>query len=103
MSTPAFTYAIVGGGLTGASAVEGIREHDQKGNILLIGSERHLPYDRPPLTKKLWFGQKKVEEIFLHDRRFYEENGVSLVLGEVVVSVDPEKNHRHSRKEAANT
>ena len=25
-----------------------------------------LPYDRPPLSKKLWLGKKKVEDIFLH-------------------------------------
>ena len=37
MTTPHFDYVIVGGGLAGASAIEGIREHDQHGSILLIG------------------------------------------------------------------
>lgn len=82
------TYAIVGGGLAGASAVQGIREHDKKGTILLFGNERHLPYDRPPLSKKLWSGQKRVEDIFVHDRTFYEQNGVSLVLGVTIIRLD---------------
>src|SRR5512138_2325388 len=89
MADQAFAYIIVGGGLAGASAVEGIRERDAKGPILLIGSEKHLPYDRPPLSKKLWFGKKKVEDIFLHDQVFYDRNGVVLSLGVTVTSIDP--------------
>jgi len=86
-----YTYVIVGGGLAGASAVQGIRELDKKGAILLIGGEQHLPYDRPPLSKKLWFGQKTVEEIFLHPREFYDQNGVDLLLGIFVTSLDDGK------------
>ncbi len=84
-----YTYIIVGGGLAGASAVQGIRELDKKGSVLLIGDEKHLPYDRPPLTKKLWFGQKKVEEIFLHDRPFYEQSGVRVTTGVKAVKLEP--------------
>jgi 3-phenylpropionate/trans-cinnamate dioxygenase ferredoxin reductase subunit len=76
MAEQSFTYIIVGAGLAGSSAVEGIRELDKKGPILLLGSEKHLPYDRPPLTKKLWFGKKKVEDIFLHREDFYGQNNV---------------------------
>ncbi len=83
-----YSYAIVGGGLAGASAMQGIRELDKEGTILLIGGEQHLPYDRPPLSKKLWFGQKTVEEIFLHPREFYCQNGVDLSLGTFVTSID---------------
>jgi len=86
-----YTYIIAGGGLAGASAIEGIRERDKKGGILLIGVERHLPYDRPPLSKKLWFGKKKVQDIFLHDQKFYDQNGVTLLLGESVASFDPKQ------------
>jgi NADPH-dependent 2,4-dienoyl-CoA reductase/sulfur reductase-like enzyme len=91
MAGQAYTYIIIGGGLAGASAVEGIREADKNGGILLLGSEKHLPYDRPPLTKKLWFGKKKVEEIFLHDENFYDQNGVSVVSGVTVTSLDAAK------------
>ena len=88
MAEQTFPYIIIGGGLAGASAVEGIRERDKTGAILLIGSEKHLPYDRPPLSKKLWFGKKKVEEIFLHDQEFYDQNGVTLAPGVTVTSLD---------------
>ncbi|HSB33298.1 MAG TPA: FAD-dependent oxidoreductase [Nitrospirota bacterium] len=88
MAEHTYTYIIIGGGLAGASAVEGIRERDKNGSILLIGAEKHLPYDRPPLSKKLWFGKKKVEDIFLHDRDFYDRNGVVLAQGATVTTLE---------------
>ncbi|MEO8331871.1 MAG: FAD-dependent oxidoreductase [Gallionella sp.] len=85
-----YDYVIVGGGLAGASAVQGIRELDAAGTILLLGAENHLPYDRPPLSKKLWFGKQQVEDIFLHDRAFYDQNAVTLVLGAKVARLEPD-------------
>lgn len=84
-----FDYVIVGGGLAGASAIQGIREHDSQGSILLIGEESHPPYDRPPLSKALWFGKSRVEDIFLHPQDFYAEHGVTLALGAGVSQFDP--------------
>src|SRR5271169_3003470 len=88
MADKIYTYIIIGGGLAGAAAVEGIRERDEKGSILLISAERHLPYDRPPLSKKLWFGKKKVEEIFLHDQEYYDQTSVTVALGTEVTALD---------------
>jgi 3-phenylpropionate/trans-cinnamate dioxygenase ferredoxin reductase subunit len=91
MAEQSFMYIIVGGGLAGTSAIEGIRELDKKGEILLIAGEKHPPYDRPPLSKKLWFGKKKVEEIFLHDEKFYDQNGITVKIGTRVASLDVPK------------
>ncbi len=89
MAAGNYKYIIIGGGLAGASAIEGIREEDAGGDILMIGKEKNMPYDRPPLSKKLWFGTKKLEEIFLHDDAFYSKNGVELCLGTTVTGLDP--------------
>jgi len=88
MPERSYSHIIVGGGLAGASAVEGIRQHDSKGSILLIGSDADPPYDRPPLTKQLWTGGKRVEEIFLHPQAFYGEHHVELKLGTEVTELD---------------
>jgi len=48
---------IVGGGMTADAAVHGIRERDNSGNIAVLSGEKHPPYDRPPLSKKLWTGK----------------------------------------------
>lgn len=82
-------YVIVGGGLAGASAIEGIREQDQNGSVLLLARETHFPYDRPPLSKQLWFGGKKPEEIYLHTEDWYAANNVELQLGRTVTQLDP--------------
>ena len=44
---------IVGASLGGASAAVGLRERGFDGEVLLIGAEEHLPYERPPLSKAL--------------------------------------------------
>ena len=84
-----YPYIIVGAGLAGAAAVEGIRERDQRGSILLLGAEKDLPYDRPPLSKQLWTGGKTVAEIILHDEAFYKKTAVDLRLGIDVTQIDP--------------
>lgn len=58
-------YLIIGGGMTGASAAAGIRELDAEGAIALISAERDLPYERPPLSKKLWDGKRTIDQIYV--------------------------------------
>ena len=88
MAEPYYVYAIVGGGLAAASAVEGIRQLDKAGSILLLSQEKHLPYHRPPLSKQLWSGKKKVEDIFIKGRGFYDDNGVKLMHSTRAVAID---------------
>lgn len=91
MPEHSFKYIIVGAGLAGGCATDAIREYDKKGSILLIGNENHLPYDRPSLSKKLWFGKKKVEEIFLHDQKHYDDNGIEIRLGIRIIELDAKR------------
>ena len=57
MAMKNYRYVIVGGGMTADAAVHGIRERDNSGNIAVLSGEKHPPYDRPPLSKKLWAGK----------------------------------------------
>ncbi|MDD5657656.1 MAG: FAD-dependent oxidoreductase, partial [Elusimicrobia bacterium] len=81
-------YVIVGAGLAGISAAEAIRSSDRNGSVLVLGAEAHVPYDRPPLTKKLWTGAKTTDQIQLHARTWYESNGITLALGCPATAVD---------------
>ncbi len=83
-----FPYVIIGGGLAGASAVAGIREVDKNGAVLLVCSEPHLPYHRPPLSKGLWLGKKSIDDIYVYAANYYEDNGVTVVGGNPAVSID---------------
>jgi len=79
-----YKYLIIGGGMTADAAALGIREVDPSGSIGLIGAEPDPPYDRPPLSKKLWKG-KPIEIIWRGTR----DKGVDLHLGRTVRSLDP--------------
>jgi NADPH-dependent 2,4-dienoyl-CoA reductase/sulfur reductase-like enzyme len=79
-------YLIVGGGMSGAAAVKGIREHDSAGRVTLVGAEQHPPYKRPPLTKALWAGGKE-EKIWIATG----DADADLRLGRRIVGLDLER------------
>lgn len=81
-----YQYLIIGGGMTAASAVDGIREVDSTGGIGLISVELDAPYDRPPLSKALWKG-KSLDIIW----RKLENKGVKVHLGRVVKEIVPKQ------------
>jgi len=47
---------VVGAGLAGLRTIEDLRGRGYAGQVTLVGAERRLPYDRPPLSKKLLTG-----------------------------------------------
>jgi NADPH-dependent 2,4-dienoyl-CoA reductase/sulfur reductase-like enzyme len=75
------TYLIVGGGMTAASAVAGIRERDPDGSIAVVSAEAHPPYRRPHLSKKLWAGGDE-EKIWI------DTGDATFVPGRRIVSLD---------------
>lgn len=56
---------VVGASLAGLRAVETLRTGGFDGNVTLIGDEPHLPYDRPPLSKRLLAGEWEPDRIVL--------------------------------------
>ncbi len=79
-----FRYLIVGGGMTGDAATEGIRELDSAGTIGLVSAESDPPYQRPPLSKKLWFGEP-FESIWCQTA----SRKVEMFLGRRITAIDP--------------
>ncbi|MGV9947891.1 NAD(P)/FAD-dependent oxidoreductase [Rhodococcus aetherivorans] len=55
------TLVIVGASLAGVRAAEGARRGGFGGDIVLVGEEDCLPYDRPPLTKQGLAADSEVE------------------------------------------
>jgi NADPH-dependent 2,4-dienoyl-CoA reductase/sulfur reductase-like enzyme len=56
---------VVGASLAGLRAAESLRTAGFDGSITVIGDERHMPYDRPPLSKRLLAGDWEVDRISL--------------------------------------
>ncbi len=81
-----FKYLIIGGGLAGDGATQGIRELDTEGSIGMISMEPDPPYMRPNLSKGLWKG-RPVEKIW----RKTKERGTEIYLNRKVTELDPKK------------
>jgi NADPH-dependent 2,4-dienoyl-CoA reductase/sulfur reductase-like enzyme len=48
---------VAGAGLAGLRTIEELRGRGYAGRVTLVGAEARLPYDRPPLSKKLMTGE----------------------------------------------
>jgi NADPH-dependent 2,4-dienoyl-CoA reductase/sulfur reductase-like enzyme len=57
-------FVIVGASLAGASAAEALRENGFEGAIVLIGEERHRPYERASLSKGYLLGSEPAEKAY---------------------------------------
>lgn len=88
------THVIVGASLAGASAAAELRKRGFDGRIVLIGDERHRPYERPELSKKYLRGDPDVD-VAVRDSGFYDEQGIELVLGAPVERVDLDAREIH--------
>lgn len=78
---------IVGAGLGGARLVADLRNEGYEGELILVGREAHIPYDRPPLSKAVLTGEK--DNVDLQPESFYAENKVDLRTGTLVTAIDP--------------
>lgn len=81
-----YKYIIIGGGMTGSSAVMGIRKNDPDGSIAMFSMEPFGPYNRPPLTKGLWDG-KEIDDII----RPMDKYDADVYLETTVKQIDPEE------------
>ena len=84
-----FDVVIVGGGHGGAQVAVMLRTQKFEGSIAIIGDEPELPYERPPLSKEYFAGEKEFERIQLRPAKYWDERDVTMLLGQRVSSVDP--------------
>ena len=90
MSARSVDFLLVGGGMASANCAAELRMHGAEGEILLVGREPEVPYERPPLTKEYLRGEAQRGDAYVHDASWYEENDVELLTGKNVMSLDAE-------------
>lgn len=86
---------VVGASLAGLRAVEAARKTGYDGEIVLIGAEEHLPYDRPPLSKAFLGAADDdgaLPEVpwFRTEETLRDELGVDVRLGAPATALDTE-------------
>ena len=74
--------------MAGLRAAETFRSQGYEGPLTVIGAESHLPYDRPPLSKKLLLGEWEADRIELRKPDAYDSLGLSFRLGRRARSLD---------------
>ena len=79
--------AIVGASAAGLAVATGLRDEGFDGEIVLVGAEDALPYDRPPLSKKGFTGQ--LDSVALTDTAELAELQLDLRLGATARALDP--------------
>lgn len=79
---------IVGAGLAGATAAQGLRERGFDGRIAVVGDEPHRPYERPPLSKEFLMGTTDEEGLYVHAADWYADHDVELRLNATVSALD---------------
>jgi NADPH-dependent 2,4-dienoyl-CoA reductase/sulfur reductase-like enzyme len=82
------TFVIAGASLAGAKAAETLRDEGFDGQIVLLGTEPELPYERPPLSKGYLLGNEPLDSVYVHPADWYAEHDVDLRMGVTVTGID---------------
>lgn len=73
-----YDYVIIGGGMAGGRACDGIRALDETGTVALVTAEPHRPYQRPPLSKGYLTGKETLDDVYLKPPEAYAEAHIDL-------------------------
>lgn len=79
---------VVGGGQAGFSVASALRASGYDGPVTVFAAEPHLPYQRPPLSKKAHTDHGDLR-VSLVPETFYSERDIDLRLGDDVIALDP--------------
>lgn len=87
MSDPGHVV-VVGSSLAGLRACETLRQDGFAGTITMVGDEAEVPYDRPPLSKKLLAGDWDADRIRLRKPDDFASLDLQLRLGVRATGLD---------------
>ena len=79
---------IVGGGHAAGQAAASIRQEGFDAELILIGAEPHIPYQRPPLSKQYLAGEQPLDKVLLRPEKFYVDRTIDLRTGITVENID---------------
>ena len=81
-------FVIVGGGISGLTCAETLRQSNFTGEIMVLSNEKVLPYNRKMLTKKV--ATVDAEDLAIRKSEFLDEFGIEYYLNHEVASIEPE-------------
>lgn len=81
--------AIIGAGQCAAAAGAALRSRGYDGEVVIVGAEAELPYERPPLSKDYLLGKATADELRIQSPDWFSEHDIRLALATSVLEVDP--------------
>ncbi len=84
-------FIVVGAGHCAGQVAASLRQQGFEGELVIIGEEPYIPYQRPPLSKKFLTGELSIERVYLRPMKFYQDNKIELLLGNRVVALHPQQ------------
>lgn len=79
---------IAGAGHAAGQVVATLKQKQFEGEIVLVGEEPHLPYQRPPLSKKYLAGELPAERLSFKPASFYDASNIDLRLNTRITAID---------------
>ncbi|SEE99949.1 3-phenylpropionate/trans-cinnamate dioxygenase ferredoxin reductase subunit [Rhizobiales bacterium GAS188] len=79
---------VVGAGQAGSSVVACLRKNGFAGSIMLLGAEKWLPYQRPPLSKAFLLGEVERDRLLLKPSAFYVGKDIEVITGMPAETID---------------
>lgn len=79
---------IVGAGHAAGQAAASLRQDGYEDEIILIGDEPYIPYQRPPLSKAYLSGEQGIERVYLRPEKFYQDKNVTVKTHTTVTAIN---------------
>lgn len=79
---------VVGAGHAAGNLVARLRAEEVMGEIVVIGDEDALPYQRPPLSKAYLAGDIGLERVLMRKQAFYDNNQIEMRSNTRVTKID---------------
>jgi len=79
---------IAGAGHAAGQVVATLRQQEFDGQIVLLGDEPYLPYQRPPLSKKYLAGELSAERLYVKPESFYDDPRIDVRLRTRIKAID---------------
>ncbi len=83
---------VAGAGHAAGQAVATLKQLRHAGEIILVGDEPYLPYQRPPLSKKFLSGDMPAQRLYVKPESFYDDPQIKLHLNTRIDAIDRDAN-----------
>lgn len=88
MNSRPLPLVIVGASYAGTQLADSVRRLGYDAPIIMLGEERHAPYQRPPLSKGLLTGKTQPDSLALKGEDYFREQDIDLRLGTRATALD---------------